>query len=80
MQRPRTLFMRCTYIVIPIMTACLWAVGAVGYWRLGDDFDTSKPLTSVLKTDEWAVLMNACLFGRNILAATVNMNTWVRAS
>lgn len=77
MRGPRTHFTRAAGVAMPVIAAALLALGAVGYWKLGDDIDTSKPLTSILRQDVWAVAMNVGVLAHCIVATTLNLNTWV---
>lgn len=77
MRGPRQNFTRSAGVAMPVIAASLLALGAVGYWKLGDDIDTSKPLTSILRQDIWAVLMNVGVLAHCIVATTLNLNTWV---
>ena len=46
-------------------------IGCVGYYRLGSDFDKSKPVTSVLPQDVWTSLANVGLLAHCIIAYMV---------
>ena len=46
-------------------------IGCVGYYRLGSDFDKSKPVTSVLPQDIWTSLANVGLLAHCIVAYMV---------
>jgi hypothetical protein len=46
-------------------------IGCVGYYRLGADFDKSKPVTSVLPQDIWTSLANVGLLAHCIIAYMV---------
>ena len=46
-------------------------IGCVGYYRLGSDFDKSKPVTSVLPQDIWTSLANVGLLAHCIIAYMV---------
>ena len=46
-------------------------IGCVGYYRLGSDFDKSKPVTSVLPQDLWTSLANVGLLAHCIIAYMV---------
>ena len=54
------------------MTACYLALGAVGYLKLGSNFDLSRPITSVLPYDAWSVTMNGLLFLHCVVAYAVS--------
>lgn len=53
------------------MTLCYVALGAAGYARLGQNFDRSKPITSVLPYDGWTVAANAALLLHCVVAYQV---------
>ena len=50
-------------------------IGCVGYYRLGSDFDKSKPVTSVLPQDLWTSLANVGLLAHCIIAYMVRCCT-----
>ena len=50
-------------------------IGCVGYYRLGSDFDKSKPVTSVLPQDIWTSLANVGLLAHCIIAYMVGSAT-----
>ena len=50
-------------------------IGCVGYYRLGSDFDKSKPVTSVLPQDIWTSLANVGLLAHCIIAYMVRRCT-----
>ena len=58
------------------MTLCYILIASIGYWKLGRDFDFTKPVTSVLPQDTWAVLMNVALLIRCLVAYLLNLNIW----
>jgi hypothetical protein len=49
-------------------------IGCVGYYRLGSDFDKSKPVTSVLPQDIWTRLANVGLLAHCIIAYMVRLS------
>lgn len=58
------------------MTTFYVILGGVGYWKMGLDFDHSKPITSVLPEDVWTSVMNAGLFAHCIIAYQIDLNVW----
>ena len=75
--RAKRHFPRSVAVTAFIMTAAYIVMGAVGYLRLGPDFDHTKPITSVLPQDRlWTPVMNAGLFAHCILAYQINLNVW----
>ena len=61
-----SLFMTTFYVIL----------GGVGYWKLGVNFDHSKPITSVLPEDMWTSVMNVGLFAHCIIAYQIDLNVW----
>ncbi|KAL3140245.1 hypothetical protein ABBQ38_004517 [Trebouxia sp. C0009 RCD-2024] len=58
------------------MTTFYVILGGVGYWKLGRDFDHSKPITGVLPEDMWTSVMNVGLFVHCIIAYQIDLNVW----
>ena len=58
------------------MTTFYLILGGVGYWKMGLDFDHSKPITSVLPEDIWTSVMNIGLFAHCIIAYQIDLNVW----
>lgn len=61
-----SLFMTTFYVIL----------GGVGYWKMGLNFDHSKPITSVLPEDIWTSVMNVGLFLHCIIAYQIDLNVW----
>jgi hypothetical protein len=53
------------------MGAVYLLFGCVGYWRLGSDFDVTKPVTSILDQDAWVMAANAGLLVHCVIAYMV---------
>jgi hypothetical protein len=70
--RRRSDFSKVAGVGAAFMTCCYLALGAGGYWKLGADFDLSKPITSVLPYDALAVACNAFLFVHCVVAYVVS--------
>ncbi|CAL5228546.1 g11700 [Coccomyxa viridis] len=62
--------------VSAVMEVMYIMIGCVGYYRLGSDFDKSKPVTSVLPQDIWTSLANVGLLAHCIVAYMINLNVW----
>ncbi|CAK0786030.1 hypothetical protein CVIRNUC_009243 [Coccomyxa viridis] len=62
--------------VSAVMEVAYLMIGCVGYYRLGSDFDKSKPVTSVLPQDIWTSLANVGLLAHCIIAYMINLNVW----
>lgn len=56
-----------------IMTTAFVVMGSVGYWRLGNNFDQTQPITSVLPLDAWTPVMNGGLLAHCLLAYQVSI-------
>ncbi|GAB4818791.1 hypothetical protein N2152v2_005837 [Parachlorella kessleri] len=74
--RRRSDFRKVAGVGAVFMTACYLALGAVGYLKLGSNFDLSRPITSVLPYDAWSVTMNGLLFLHCVVAYAININVW----
>ncbi len=70
--RRRSDFRKVAGVGAVFMTACYLALGAVGYLKLGSNFDLSRPITSVLPYDAWSVTMNGLLFLHCVVAYAVS--------
>ncbi|PSC72118.1 tobamovirus multiplication 1-like [Micractinium conductrix] len=51
-------------------------LGVTAYSKLGSDFDTSKPVTSVLPPGAWSRAINALLLARCLVAYALNANVF----
>ena len=72
--RNRGQFKHATALGSAIMTACFVAVGAIGYHKLGTNFDHTQPITTALPSDRlWTPVMNAGLLAHCILAYQVRL-------
>ena len=67
-------FPRCVAVAVALMTGAYAAVGGVGYAILGQDFDYSRPLTSLLPPGVDVVVANVGLLAHTLLAFQINVN------
>lgn len=67
-------FPRCVAVSVALMSGAYAVVGGVGYFVLGEAFDYSKPLTSLLPAGVDVVVANVGLLAHTLLAFMININ------
>ena len=72
--RDPSAFPRCVAVAVALMTGAYAAVGGVGYLVLGERFDYSRPLTSLLPPGIDVVVANVGLLAHTLLAFQINVN------
>ncbi len=75
--KERRKFPRAVAAVTSVMTVVYLAVGSVGYFRLGSQFDLTKPLTSILPQDAWLMAANVGLLAHCIVAYMVRNRSFL---
>ena len=73
-KRDPSQFPRCVAVAVALTSTAYAAVGGVGYFVLGEAFDYSKPLTSLLPAGVDVVVANVGLLAHTLLAFQINVN------
>eukprot|EP00887_Chlorella_sp_A99_P002094 scaffold21.g2094.t1 len=72
----RSEFKKAAELADACMTAAYVVLAVTAYWKLGNSFDTSLPITSIFSRSAWTVLMNVCLLARCLVAYILNINVF----
>lgn len=72
--RRRAQFSLVTCVGAVIMTGFYVLLGVIGYTAMGDGYDLSKPITSVLPPGLWASIINVLLLLHCLVAYQININ------